>query len=290
MKKLIVSGCSYTATDYRSSSHPEMDCSWPKWPEMLAKKLDMQLINLAFNGAGNRFILQTLLEAIERTPKEEIGMVMAAWSQGNRDDWQQFYVTGPKRIPIKFKNERFVRGFEWENMRVGRLGSIFGWVRESLLGYITLQNVCKRYNIPLRQFQMIGLYEGWINGLERTEEDKLAGLPSYVYDGDAKADRKQIKLLIKGYEPYIDNTFLGYKKTNNLNDKISPPFWGPIEGSVASYEKQFGNKIKIKDSNTLIIDDVEYATTDIHRISKFDQHPNELGQQKLAEVIYDRMG
>jgi hypothetical protein len=290
MKKLIVSGCSYTVKDYISSAHPEMDCSWPKWPEMLAKKLNMEIVNLAFNGAGNRFILQTLLEAIERTPKEEIGMVIAAWSQANRDDWQEYHRTGPKLIPIKFDNEKFVKGFKWQNMRINRLGNIFGWVRESLLGYITLQNVCKRYDIPLRQFQMIGLYDGWVNGLERTEEDQLAGLPSYVYDGDAKADRKQIKLLIKEYEPFIDNTFLGYKKTNNLTDKISPPFWGPIEGSVTSNEKQFGNKIKIKDSNSLIIDDVEYATTDIHRISKLDQHPNELGQQKLLEAIYDRLG
>ena len=267
MKKLIVSGCSYTATDFRSSAHPEMDCSWPKWPEMLAKKLNMEIVNLAFNGAGNRFILQTLLEAIERTPKEEIGMVMAAWSQANRDDWQEFYVTGPKRIPIKFKNERFVKGFEWENMRIGRLGSIFGWVRESLLGYITLQNVCKRYDIPLIQFQMISLYEGWTAGLERLEKDKLAGLPDYEYKGDMRADRKQIKLHIKEYEQFINhNTFLGYEKTNDfhgddLNDKISPPLWAAIS-----------------DDN------------DIYKISKLDEHPNAKGQEKIAEIIYDWMG
>ncbi len=278
MKKLIVSGCSYTATDYRSSAHPEMDCSWPKWPQLLAKKLDMQLVNLAFNGAGNRFILQTLLEAIERTPKEEIGMVMAAWSQANRDDWQEYHRRGPKLIPIKFKNERFVRGFEWENMRVGRLGSIFGWVRESLLGYITLQNVCKRYNIPLRQFQMIGLYNGWISGLGRTEAEVKAGLPNYEYKGNTKIDRQQIKSLILNYEQFIDkDTFLGYKKTNDLNDKLSPPMWAPIEGSVTLHDK-IAYPMDLS------------AGDDIHKISKFDEHPNELGQQKLVEVIYDRMG
>ena len=278
MKKLIVSGCSYTAIDYRSSAHPEMDCSWPKWPQLLAKKLDMQLVNLAFNGAGNRFILQTLLEAIERTPKEEIGMVMAAWSQANRDDWQEYHRRGPKLIPIKFKNERFVRGFEWENMRINRLGSIFGWVRESLLGYITLQNVCKRYNIPLRQFQMIGLYNGWISGLGRTEAEVKAGLPNYEYKGNTKIDRQQIKFLIRDYEKFIDkDTFLGYKKTTNLNDKLSPPMWAPIEGSVTLHDK-IAYPMDLS------------AGDDIHKISKFDEHPNELGQQKLAEVIYDRMG
>ena len=278
MKKLIVSGCSYTAEKYRSSAHPEMDCSWPKWPELLAKKLNMEIVNLAYNGAGNRFILQTLLEAIERTPKEEIGMVVAAWSQANRDDWQEYHRTGPKLIPIKFDNEKFVKGFQWQNMRLNRLGDIFSWVRESLLGYITLQNVCKRYDIPLRQFQMIGLYEGWINGLARTEDEIMAGLPNYVYKGNTNADRQQIKLLIKEYEPLIShNTFVGYKKTNDLNDKLSPPIWAPIEGSVSlndklSYPMDLG------------------AGDDIHKISKYDEHPNELGQQKLLEVIYDRLG
>ena len=257
MKKLIISGCSYTTLDYRSSAHPEMDFNFPKWPEILAKKLNMELVNLAFNGAGNRFILQTLLEGIERTPKEEIGMVVAAWSQANRDDWQEFYRTGH---PIKFANENFIQGFEWLNNRIRRPGDIFSWVRESLLGFVTLQNVCKRYAIPLKQFQMIGLYEPWIKGLGRVEEDRLAGLPKYVYKGNTKADRQQIKLIIKEYEPLINNnSFVGYKTNNpnDLNDKLSHPMdW--------------------------CLDD------DIHKISKIDEHPNKQGHQKLSEVIYDR--
>ena len=267
MKKLIVSGCSYTAKDYISSGHPEMDCSWPKWPQLLAKKLDMQPVNLAYNGAGNRFILQTLLEAIERTPKEEIGMVVAAWSQANRDDWLEYWRRGSNLKPIRFNNERFIKGFKWENTRINRPGIIFGWVRETLLGYITLQNVCKRYDIPLIQFQMISLYEGWTDGLERLEKDKLAGLPKYEYKGDMRADRKQIRLHIKEYEQFINhNTFLGYEKTNDfhgddLNDKISPPLWAGIS-----------------DDN------------DIYKISKLDEHPNAKGQEKIAEIIYDWMG
>ena len=216
MKKLVVSGCSWGDLDFFSQFHPDMDCDWPKWPNILAEKLGMECVNLCRCGAGQEYIYSSLSDYIQKTPKEEIGMVMAAWSQANRDDWQEFYVTGPKRIPIKFKNERFVKGFEWENMRIGRLGSIFGWVRESLLGYITLQNVCKRYNIPLKQFQMIGLYNGWISGLGRTEDEIRAGLPNYVYEGDEEADRQQIRLLIRDYEQFIDkDSFLGYKKTTN---------------------------------------------------------------------------
>ena len=44
MKKLIVSGCSWGDTNFFSSFHPDMDCDWPKWPEILAEKLGMNVL------------------------------------------------------------------------------------------------------------------------------------------------------------------------------------------------------------------------------------------------------
>ena len=52
-KILLVSGCSNTDKDFYSELHPELDTSWPKWPELLAKKLDMDCVNLGKSGAGN---------------------------------------------------------------------------------------------------------------------------------------------------------------------------------------------------------------------------------------------
>ena len=63
-KKLLVSGCSFATKDYRSSAYPQRDTSYPKWPELLAEKLDMDCIYLAFSGAGNEFIFQTLLISV----------------------------------------------------------------------------------------------------------------------------------------------------------------------------------------------------------------------------------
>ena len=66
MKKkiLLVSGCSNTDPKYTSLQHPDMDCNWPKWPELLAKSLDMECINLAENGAGNEYIYSTLIDKL----------------------------------------------------------------------------------------------------------------------------------------------------------------------------------------------------------------------------------
>ena len=264
MKTLIVSGCSYTASEYISSAYPDMDTSWPKWPELLAEKLNMKLVNLAFSGAGNRFILQTLLEAIERTPKDEIGLVVAAWSQSNRDDWQEY------KSNFKFNNERFVKGFKWQNTRTNRPGDVFSWVRETLLGYVTLQNVCKRYNIPYKQFQMIGLFESWLDGLKRTEREQLEGLPRYEYKGDKVKDKRELIKIIKEYKQFIDtDNVIGWPQTNDLTDKVCYPIFYSIVKNVV-------------DKN--VIDNIDNV------IGVIDEHPNKQGQEKLARFVYDRLG
>ena len=46
MKKLVVSGCSWGDLDFFSQFHPDMDCSWPKWPNILAEKMNLEPVNL----------------------------------------------------------------------------------------------------------------------------------------------------------------------------------------------------------------------------------------------------
>ena len=64
MKKLIVSGCSWGDTNFFSSFHPDMDCDWPKWPEILAEKLGMECVNLCKCGAGQEYIYSSLCDYI----------------------------------------------------------------------------------------------------------------------------------------------------------------------------------------------------------------------------------
>ena len=75
-KKLIVSGCSFTDKNFESMSSPDYDCSFPKWLELLANKLNMDCVNLG-GVVGNNYIYSTILEEVTRTPKDEIGMVLA---------------------------------------------------------------------------------------------------------------------------------------------------------------------------------------------------------------------
>ena len=92
MKKiLLVSGDSFTDPDWWSEFHPEMETEWPKWPEILAKKLDMECVNLGKSGSGQEFIYTSLLEYITNPNKDinRIGLVVSAWSQCQRKDYQK---------------------------------------------------------------------------------------------------------------------------------------------------------------------------------------------------------
>ena len=84
---LLVSGDSWTDSNFESVHHPEMDTSWKKWPEILAEKLELNLVNVAFSGSGNQYIYTSLLDKIVEL--DDIALVIAGWSKGCRSDWEQ---------------------------------------------------------------------------------------------------------------------------------------------------------------------------------------------------------
>ena len=99
MKKiLLVSGCSFTTDKYTSIQHPEEDMSWDKWPKILAKMLNMDYVNLAKSGAGNEYISNTIIDQIETMDKSKIGLVIPAWSQCRRRDYQVHYARSNKTV------------------------------------------------------------------------------------------------------------------------------------------------------------------------------------------------
>ena len=75
MKKLIVSGCSYVDNYARTIGLDE----WPIWPELLADRLDMELINLGKSGQGNEYIYSTLIDTVIK--EKNIGLVIAMWTE-----------------------------------------------------------------------------------------------------------------------------------------------------------------------------------------------------------------
>ena len=252
MKKiLLVSGCSNTEKDFYSDVHPKLDCSWPKWPEILAKKLDMDCINLAKSGMGNEYIYTTLLRFITTTTdKNKIGLVIPAWTQNQRKDYQ-------------------LKGYWW-NQRIDPNGDVFSWMRRTLDNYLSFQILCERYNLPYMQVQMLSPYIDWLNGLKPRDVDSvLTKNPNWrhTYPGDKDKDNKKIIQLITTYEDKINiEKFIGWPLSHEY-------------GGFSLQKRLIGwNDKKQKRFNSP-------ATM----ISKKDNHPSAKGHEVIAEFIYERL-
>lgn len=82
---MIAGGCSFTDPNFKSLAHPELDTSWDKWPAIFAKQYNYDLINVGRSGAGNEYIADTIIDAVNKN--QDVKLVMALWS-----GWDRFQV------------------------------------------------------------------------------------------------------------------------------------------------------------------------------------------------------
>lgn len=246
MKYLIVSGDSNTDHNFRSVSHPDKDFSYKKWPELLAEKLGMKVINVAKCGQGNEFIYTTIRnEIVKIEDKSQIGLVIAAWSQAPRRDYKQ---------------ETVAFGQPWSSIRVDTHGTLPYWVERSLGYYMNFQILCERYNIPYVQFQMIELFEHYLGGIMPCQTEVHFGADPNTqskYPGNKTKDESIILKSIMDYENKLDTSkFMG---------------WPPVQ--------KLGGW-RFKDKLNLWADRHSKM-----RVSPLDSHPNELGHIAICDKI-----
>jgi hypothetical protein len=248
-KVLIASGCSFTNENFRSDFHHDMDCSWPKWPELLAEKLDMDYINLGHSGAGNPYIYASLMDQIVKMDPDDIGLVMPAWSQAQRKDI---------KVRDVWKHLDVVRN-HFYSKDIAIFGDMKGRIEDSVLMYYSLQEICKSKNIPLYQFQMLGLGDGF-DWVPNNKDFKYQGPADEYFTAATKSMQRVI--YDNPYYNAIEDNFLGwptYKFLGGYNFKGDV-----LEGDIES------EKIKWE-------------------ISDIDVHPNAAGQIKIAEFLYEQI-
>ena len=78
-KLLITSGCSFSDPKYTVYKHHNIDV----WPELLAKELDIELLNVAQKGASNDYISNSIMDAVIDHLDKEI-IVCVLWTGSNR--------------------------------------------------------------------------------------------------------------------------------------------------------------------------------------------------------------
>jgi len=246
MKKiLLVSGCSFTDKLFISDYHIKLNTFWPKWPEILAKKLDMEVINLGKMGAGNEYIYSSLLDAIESV--DNIGLVIPAWSQSQRRDW---------KVKSKWFNNSWYCNTDWQ-INQPNSNDMYAYIDKSLRYYYSLQELCKSKKIPYKAFQMLHIFRGYT-------WDKLTQRHIIAPQIDFKTANKELLNHIHNsiYFDKIDDSFLGWPGDPDLGG------FSIKSDILGGYGKE----------------SLEWA------ISTRDNHPNEKGQEKIAEFLYDRLG
>ena len=164
-KVLLVSGCSYTDKTFRSDFHPNIDTGWPKWPELLGKKLDMDVVNYGYCGSGNEYIYSSLLDHLTSNPMEDIGLVIPGWSRVPRRDFN----VGNRKYNIRWDNHGDMKYFMMRSLRY----------------YYSLQEVCKSLKVPYKQIHILDPYESAVveqNELfNMTREDAMKEFMSSSY-------------------------------------------------------------------------------------------------------------
>ena len=75
-------GCSWTDPAYQSSQHPDMDCSWDKWPAHVGKILDVEVVNRGRSGSSNGYAFQELMKYISSDePPERVIWQLTSWTR-----------------------------------------------------------------------------------------------------------------------------------------------------------------------------------------------------------------
>ncbi len=270
MKKiLLVAGCSYSNEKFSSVHHPDLDVSWPKWPQLLAEKLDMQLVNLSESGAGQEYIYSNIIDKLQTIDHSKIGLVIAAWSTAPRRDYQKESLYLKNKKWTYDKND-MVQKMIWTNDMYDSKGCMYYWIDKSLRYYYSLHMVCENLKLSYKQFQMVDLFKGylWQELISRRTNDV--------------ADNKQVPIINniddltveeKHWKETQEKKYLAQIHNSPYYEIINSNFIGwPTDPRLNGYS--IGEKV---------LDN----TTD--RISKIDLHPNELGQKKLAKFIYEKI-
>ena len=260
MKKiLLVGGCSYSNDRFRSVHHPDLDVSWPKWPTILAKKLDMELINLSESGAGQEYIYSNIIDKLQTIDHSKIGLVIAAWSTAPRRDYQI--------------ESLYLQKAKWTNDMYDTKGFMNYWIDRSLRYYYSFQMVCENLKLPYKQVQMIDLFKGYLwqelirKRTKEWPEDHTKQVPILNKPADLTAEEKH-------WKEKQEKKYLAQIHNSPYYEKINDNFIGwPTEPRLNGYS---------------LSDKVLHSFDD--KISRIDLHPNEQGQRKIARFIYDRLG
>lgn len=211
---LLASGDSWTDDNHESLPYPKFDCSWPKWPKLLANKMELKCVNKGSSGQGNEYIFSSIIDSIVSIGPENIHTIAVLWTEFSRVDYE-YHPSSTEHA--------------WGAHRLNPDGDMNGWINKTLRLYYSLQVICDRFNIKCIQSH---------------------GLSVHLTSMDM--DKTLMKHLSKNlYYEFIDNNinFLGWPMMSsmngfNLEKKLITPHGNAARvGPLDWHPNAFGHKL-----------------------------------------------
>ena len=278
MKTLLAVGCSFTNPKFQSREHPEMDCSWPKWPEVLGNKLRYNVVNLGHNGGSNDSILRS---AQDYMIENKVDMVCALWTEPFRFNVHDSIPISWNAALFNAANKKLTeiqKGVLTNNVSKVFNGSELAHylmqgdkhikLANEQLRYIhTLDVIGTSHNVPVYHMQGCTLWRSWLYKLyyrSTVYADKggCMGAPGRL---DISFDKAAKGKFNQWLEAFLDSPYFAIldKQTNIWGW----PFYQEIGGSLPLATHSF-----------------ESASD---RISNKDTHPSAKGHQKIASQFLE---
>lgn len=223
---------------------------FPIHPEIIAKELNLKLVNLSRNGAGNDYIFAHALDYLSKN-KKKIEKVIIAWSGWYREDVEiDIWVNAINGFPQQTQPP------EWSSLadlypHPNKINSINKFFRYVYL----IQTVCERFDIDYRMMQTVGI--GSISA-------------PHMLNKDIDDTKKAKEILDHEYFDLINyHKFIGWPVIQNL-------------GGFTMLNLIEPNEFPIHRPTDLYLNNGE-------NVEHPDCHPNAEGQRLIAKYILDTL-
>lgn len=280
-KTLIVSGCSWTDPNQLSEDinvSNNIVHNYNRWPNILADKLNMTLINYGKIASGNEYICSSLIDNItsmNEKKRNNIGLVIVAWSEAKRTDFEyrknknDYYVNG--LFSTRDKN-RYNKDYIWDSVLYTDplRGDMFYKVKHSIRYMYLLQTFLKFNNIPYKMVQAIPLQKLSNLGTEFNLD--------FAFGSSQRASQIQnLDIVQNNFNKELSSALVDFQLCR-LIDKNNFIGWPTLMqlGGYSLYDNLNKKTDFISDLTTF----TEYRK---------DNHPNQNGHNKIANIILNNI-
>lgn len=274
MSYLLASGCSWTVKDFNSEAGADVDCSFPKWPELLGKQLGIpKVVNVGNNGSSNASIFDRCYNEIINDKPKLCCISLSGWDRrkmfnnnfniftnlktyelhkknklsGDRYDFTEYYENNQSEITYA--------KFLWEN-RINVASIMDDTLRDMFL----FQSFCEQHKIDYLIIQSLQpIWKFW-----RDPQGFIISKSSPSFTENKRTDYMDLYNISNYIKHFLNSPYTSKLNESNL---LGWPFFWEIGG--------------------LSVHDIfENEGYDKFKLHPNDPHPNALGHQKIANLFY----